>query len=117
MRTEGYESGTAIYDNFDEVDIALMTDQNYEEALSKINKDIDDEEIYSPLTQLTETMQEVIDKQSSNYVSDIISSDFDGSCPDMISDEADEYIDVYYDMSHGETMDIGEMIDFIANTN
>lgn len=112
----GITPGSSIFDNFDEIDIAIITDETLEKAISQVEKDTFNGDIYSPSIMESVYVAEMeMDYPILESDENIISDDVDDtSTYDLADQAAAEYIDTYYDMAHGADMDVGSMIDFLV---
>lgn len=103
----------SVFNNFDDiVDIAIMTDKTVDEALKQMEKDEMDGVTYG--SPFAEAAEEFFDEEV-KISNDVSTEDLPMYSMNIADIAADDYIDAYQDLNHGIGMDIGDMIDMIAD--
>lgn len=114
MENDKAIAGGLVYSNFDEVDIAIITDKTLDDALDQVMQTQAEDDPNSPLVEAL-NMSKEIDKFSSDTIPDVpTDADEVSTKLDPIEMSADEYIRTFND-TYGP-MDVGDMIDMIADT-
>lgn len=113
--------GSFLLEFDDVVDIMIGQDPDIENKLFGMADDIDDGVDGNPLTEAAEEEMEDDDDNDidmveigvdTNIVSDDVPPVTSATSYDM---EADTMIDAYYDISNGQSLDVGDMIDIVAD--
>lgn len=111
---EGISAGGFVYNTFDSVDFVLMTDKTFEDAMEQIDEDEKNNmlDFSAPLKEAAEEFETetiVIDGETDP-------DDLPVYSVSPHDDEATQFLATYQQLSRGEHMDIGDIIDMVADS-